>query len=83
MDRVLGNTVRVHEHEPNVQIGCGLPRRLRMLRVAEHGRGAAVLQQLAQLIGMQRRIERDHSTSCRNRPQVRSHPAGMVIRHNG
>src|SRR5258708_1303317 len=55
---------------------------MRVLRVAEYCGGAAVFQQLGQLIGMQSGVERDNSTSGRNRPQVCCNPAGMVIRHN-
>ena len=52
MDGVLGHTVRVHKHEANVEVRNRLPRHLRVLRIAEQGRGAAILQQLGQLVGV-------------------------------
>ena len=77
------HAVRVHQHEPDVEVRNCVTRRLRMLRVAEQCRGATVFQQCGQLIGVQRGVERDHRTSRRNDSQIRRDPAGMVIRHDG
>src|SRR5580658_1369066 len=54
-----------------------------MFCVAEECRSSAVFQQLGQLVGVQRSVERDHRASRCNDAEIRSHPARMVIRHNG
>jgi len=83
MDGVQGHAVRVHEHEPYIQAVNRLPRRLRMFGIAEQSRSAAILQQLGQLVGVQSSVERDDRASRRNGPEIRGHPARMVVRHNG
>ncbi len=56
---------------------------LRVLGIAEHGRAAAIFQQLGELVGVQRGVERDYRASRRNNPEIGCHPSGMVIRHDG
>ncbi len=80
---VLCYAVRVHEHEPYVQIRNCFARGLRMLEITKQGGGTAVFQQLGQLVGMERCVERHDGASGGDNTQINCHPPRMVICHDG
>ena len=75
--------VRVHEHQPDVQCCDRCSRRLRMLGIAKQDGGSTVLQQLGQLVGMERRIERHDGASRGDNSKIGRHPSRMIIRNHG
>ena len=53
------HALRVHEHEPDLEVRDRFPGDRGMPGVAEKNGATAVLQQLRELIGVQSSIERD------------------------
>ena len=54
-----------------------------MFGIAKDRRGARVLQQLRDLVVMQRGIERNYGATGGDDTEVSGHPSGVIVGHNG